>query len=40
MSCEICGGESRLNAHEEIWCRGCAMLTRACKCLVLKNQIT
>jgi len=30
--CEKCGGETRVNSHDELWCKSCAMLVDACKC--------
>ena len=40
MTCEKCGGESKINYHNEVWCKNCAMLVHACKCpmLDLKNE--
>jgi len=35
MTCEICGCESKINSHNEIWCTNCAMLVHACKCPML-----
>jgi len=31
-NCEKCGGETRVNSHDELWCKNCAMLVDACKC--------
>ena len=41
VNCEKCGGESRINSYDEIWCKNCAMLTRACKCpmVIVNNKI-
>ena len=32
MKCEKCNGEARINSHDELWCKNCAMLVYACKC--------
>jgi len=34
MKCEKCGGESRINSYNEIWCKDCAMLVYACTCQI------
>ncbi len=41
VNCKKCGGESRINSYNEIWCKNCAMLTRACKCpvMIVNNKV-
>jgi len=36
MRCEKCDGEVRINSHNELWCKNCAMLIHACKCHLTK----
>lgn len=36
--CEKCGGEARVNSHDELWCKNCAMLVDSCKCQLTKPQ--
>ena len=36
--CEKCDGEVRVNSHDELWCKNCAMLVDACKCNLTKLQ--
>ena len=40
MKCEKCDGKVRINCHNEIWCRNCAMLVHACKCSLRKGWET
>jgi len=37
MKCEKCDGKVRVNSHDELWCKNCAMLIHACKCHLTKE---
>ncbi len=40
IKCEKCGGETRVNSYDELWCKNCAMLVYACKCNLTKENHT